>query len=399
MHIDKIPYIKVIQKNTEFYLLKLDIDTLKKAITFHFRDPYLDKEDYRNVETLKAVDYVKKLKQKGINIDSDGSGVQRRLGISRINEIKEFIENNDDSIFPGSIILSYNSYEEDPVIQKLSSEDEVGYILKSDVKENSLTVIDGQHRLAGLLTSEITDTFDVSISLFINSSLPEASKIFRDINGNQKPVNKSFIYDLFSNIEAEQYLVEAKLHKICGYLNKDKNSPFYNQIKMLGTGKGSISQSFFIEYAKEALKKTQNKDLKAQEILNLFYDYFVEVQRLYEKYWPVPIDSKVHDEDYLRTYSENILVPDKKGSTASKLSKTNGVGALFLMFPDLYYLKKNFSIDFPETLKYLDIEKINTINGTGKFTQMSIAKSSLREVKKNLGFPENTYQFIIKLDD
>ena len=373
------PYIKITQKDISFFLLKLDIGILKESVNFHFREPYLGKNDYDNKEKVKANEYVEKLKSKGISIKSEAEGVQRRVGISRVNEIKRFVETSRESIFPSSIILSYNSFEEDPLIKQLENGEESGFLDVSKIIGN-FTVIDGQHRLAGILTSDINETFELPISLFLNSSLSESTRIFRDINGHQKPVNKSFIYDLYGNITEDQHVIEAKLHRVCKIFNESETSPFYRQIKMLGTGKGAISQSFFIEYAKEALNKLSLKDLETQSIINMFFEYFSAVQSVHSEDWPVPM-TYVNDEE-LKSYSEYVLRTEEKGGKGSKLSKTNGIGALFLMFPDLYRLKKEFGISYEESLKSLDVTNLNKIDGSGKSIQKKIAVETLKCISR-----------------
>lgn len=395
----KLPFIKVRQKEKEFYLLKLDLKTLKRTINFHFRYPYLDIEEYNEKKIMNAENYIKSIGKKGITINKninnniEDDGVQRRISLTRVDEIKKFIEEEKESLLPGTIILSYNSYEDDPLIKKIIEEEEdYGSIDPDLFREGSTIVIDGQHRLAGMLTSRFSDDidFEVPITLFLNNSLSESSVIFREINGKQESVNPSFVYDLYSNIPAESYLIEAKLHKVCKALNSSKNSPFFNQIKMQGTGTGAISQSFFIEYAKAALKKSRKMEDEAQEYLNMFVYYFKTVQNLYEKYWPVPQNVNDFTLEGLEEHAKNVL-------SKSKLAKTNGVGALFVLFPYLKGLTiEGRDVSFAEGLKYFDIDETNSNGGTGKGTQNRIAKNTLRELHKN-GYKFNEDSFTKKI--
>lgn len=383
---NRIPFIKVRQKNKEFYLLKLDLKTLKKTINFHFRYPYLDKTGYNQNEIMDAQEYVEYLEKQGIDIsrninnDIENGGIQRRLSLSRVKEIRNVVEGEKESVFPGTIILSYNTYEEDPLVKEFQNEEkDYGFIDPALFGEGFTIVIDGQHRMAGILTSDLHDNadFEVPVTLFLNNSLSESSVMFRNINGKQQPVNSSFIYDLYSNIPAEDYLIEAKLHKVCKVLNMSEYSPFFNQIKMQGTGQGAISQSFFIEYAKAALEKCYLIDNEAQEYLDMFLEYFRIVQNLYPENWPVPENTGDFSPEMLEKYSKNIL-------SKSKLAKTNGIGALFILYPYLIELTKNQQkVSLEDGLKYFDIEEVNRDGGTGKGTQNKIAKNTLRELHKN----------------
>lgn len=383
---NKIPFIKVRQKNKEFYLLKLDLETLKKTINFHFRYPYLDKTEYNQNEIMDAQEYVEYLEKQGIyisrniNNDIENGGIQRRLSLSRVKEIRNVVEGEKESVFPGTIILSYNTYEEDPLLKEFQNEEkDYGFIDPDLFGKGSTIVIDGQHRMAGILTSVLHDNvdFEIPVTLFLNNSLSESSLMFRNINGKQQPVNSSFIYDLYSNIPAEDYLIEAKLHKVCKVLNMSEYSPFFNQIKMQGTGRGAISQSFFIEYAKAALEKCYLIDNEAQEYLDMFLEYFRIVQNLYPKNWPVPENTEGYSPEELEMYSKNVL-------SKSKLAKTNGIGALFILYPYLIELTKNQQrVSLKDGLKYLDIEEVNRDGGTGKGTQNKIAKNTLRKLHKD----------------
>lgn len=377
----KVPYIKIRQRESEFLLLKLDIKTLRKTVNFHFRDPYLDEHDYNDKEVLDAEEYRKSLEKIGIDIDAnlgENNGIQRRLSLSRVKSIEKFIQEDSENILPGCVILSYNTYETDPILKAIyNNSDDYGLLNKEDFSKGSIIVIDGQHRLAGLLTSTINEDFEIPVSLFLNSSLSESSRLFRDINGNQKSVNRSFIYDLYSNIETEQYLVEAKLHKVCKILNTSEKSPFYNQIKMLGTGSGFISQSFFIEYGKQALKKLKIEEFSTQEILDLFLNYFRIVQSEFQEYWPVT--------------NINFQKDTLKNQLTSQLIKTNGIGALFIIYPYLYSLNEE-GIPFKNSIKYFDIEMTNTTKGTGKASQNMIAKSTLKNlISDNHGITEDRF--------
>ncbi len=119
------------------------------------------------------------------------------------------------------------------------------------------TIIDGQHRLAGLFLADesIVDDIELAAGLLFNASVSTAAKLFSDINGKQKAVSRSLIYDLYEQMDQPE-IKEFKLyHEMCQKFYTDKDSPLYRQIKMLGIGSGAISQAFFIEYSREAIKR------------------------------------------------------------------------------------------------------------------------------------------------
>lgn len=92
----------------------------------------------------------------------------------------------------------------------------------------------------------------------------------------------------------------------------------------------------------------------------------------------------------MEEHAKNVL-------SKSKLAKTNGVGALFVLFPYLKGLTiEGRDVSFAEGLKYFDIDETNSNGGTGKGTQNRIAKNTLRELHKN-GYKFNEDSFTKKI--
>ena len=179
----RIPYIKIKQKNEVFFITKFKATELQKRVNFHFRDPYSDEEQKK----ILYKDYISKLEKKGISIIADEEGVQRRLQISRINKIKDYLEKEMDSYFPTSIVLAVDvSVEENFLYNYEDIEDkEFGEIELSD--DVTFQIVDGQHRLAGLFISDesIIDDFEISAVLLFNATSHTCAKIFADINGKR----------------------------------------------------------------------------------------------------------------------------------------------------------------------------------------------------------------------
>ena len=221
----KIPYIRVKQKGEIFFVTKLKASFLKDHVVFHFRDPYLRYQS--SEENEKVQDYITKIIKKGIDLKSSDEGIQRRLQIGRINDIKKYIESNTSNFFPNSILLSVDVTKindfEDQYTQ--TEENEFGYFeFPDDLK---FSVVDGQHRLAGLFISDdkIVDDFELVAVLLFNISISTAAKLFSEINGRQKPVNKSLIYDLYSEINSNDLFEIKNFHAIAMQFYTDEKSP------------------------------------------------------------------------------------------------------------------------------------------------------------------------------
>ena len=364
----KFEYITIKQRNNEFYLCSMDVDFLRKTINFHFRDPYQDEYKQDSEGTVKK--YMERLREKGINATNDAEGLQRRISLSRITSIAEEIENGDFTGFPTAVVLAYNSTVDDEIIEKFRQGKPVE--LREDM---NFTIIDGQHRRAGVLSAKpnFTKNISIPVSLYLNISLSDATRLFAEINGKQKAVSKSLIYDLYENVESNDYVLDAKLHNICKVLNTPPinfgdNSPFYKQIKMLGIGKGMISQAFFIEYYRQALKKMGLEEEDTQKLYDIVFNYFKAIQEAFP-------------DDWNNTNEYNNL------GIKSQIKNTNGIGALFRILPIVYNVVMGNDFEFSannirhyfERLpnNFWEIER----TGTGRQIQDWIAKDICKQMQ------------------
>lgn len=369
MEYKNIPFIRIKQKDDTFYLTKFSIDFLKKSVGFHFREPYANDSD----ELFDIEKYKESLSKRGINSIASEDGIQRRTQIDRIDEISKYIDNEDSySLFPSTVILCCNEFDEDELDEiilyaKSNTESSIGEF-RFPVKKTKFFIIDGQHRLAGLLSSSQKD-FEMPITLFFNESLSNTSKMFSDINGKQKQVNRSVIYDLYQNIDENGITEERNYAQIIRQLNSDENSPLYKQVKMLGVGKGSVSQAFMLDAMKRAFKeidKTDNYKLNIQEKYTELHRYFRAIQQTFQNYWPVKYNVE------LEKNSGEIAKAD------NQIIKTNGIGAFFRIFPQVFQYSKENNIRYKDIISKLkDFNWEGVDKGTGFAAQKAIAEELL----------------------
>lgn len=244
---------------------------------------------------------------------------QRRIEPARISSIEKYIRESIISenlgysvtaLFPSSLILAFN--EEDGNSISIGKE-------SCNIELNSnVFIVDGQHRmmammslydkLKGLLmkTPEeeqvltFLNAYKFNCVLLLNYDLWEQGQVFVNVNFMQKSVNKSLYYEVFGSHYQEdpskwQQNHIFLAHSLTKYLNTNTSSPFYGNIKMLGTGKGYVSQAFFVEALmrnfrlngiwsiyRNPLNKDTNVTYMAVELLS----YFVAVRNVFKKYWP-----------------------------------------------------------------------------------------------------------------
>lgn len=323
------PYIRIQQRGEIFFLTKIPVSYLQEKVDLHFRDPYFHVHgEYR----IKNEEYLQTLRKRGIELETDNEeGVQRRLQFARIMDIKKYVDENVSNFFPNSVLISADttsddSFDDDEYLGLESNE--IGHFRFSD--QVRLSVIDGQHRLAGLFQAEHIDKnkFEIPVVLLLNAGLPIAAKLFSDINGKQKPVSRSHIYELYEYVDDESVSVIKKYHLICQKFYTDAKSPLYRQIKMLGLGGGSISQSFFIDMAARYVEP-QLKDYSLQDSYTELFYYFRAFQKTFPEDWPVPLPYE--NEKQADEHAEMVLKNNR-----SQLLKTNGFGAIMRAFPTVF---------------------------------------------------------------
>lgn len=362
----KIPYIKIEQRGETFFSVKFKASFLLEHLNFHFREPYSEFE--KKDVIVKNEKYIDSIKNKGIELNSSEEGIQRRLQINRINSIKDFIESSNDNFLPSSITLSADVSElanfEDEYLNYESQE--IGHF--EFPNDFMFSIIDGQHRLAGLsmVNKEILNDFEISAILLFNVSKSTAAKLFADINGKQKSVNKSLIYDLYSDVESSEFKQIKKFHSICENFYTNPKSPLFRQIKMLGIGSGAISQAFFIDYVKDSVNKTPLRDESGEEIFKVLFYYFRAFQKAFPNDWPVLINYNSISE--LEKHADFVLKERK-----SQLVKTNGFGAIIRAFPKILARCENDPNRFMDIINPLSTKmQWTNLEGTGKSLQNRI---------------------------
>ena len=323
-----LPYMRVTQKNVSFYLSKASALDLRRIVDFHFREPYKEYASYQ----YKGFDVVKRdLEDVGATIDENpaGWGVQRVLNRNRVLDIRDYIERDPEALFPATVLLAIDTsrHARSSIEPAAELEDFGTFEVAPDM---GVSVIDGQHRLAGLfLASEATlRSIEMPLVFMLDVSVPVAAKLFQHINGKQQKVNKSVIFDLFDNVPEESLDNEddraTKLyHTVCVSLYTDPDSPLYRQIKMLGVGGGAISQAFFIDICKKELKCFRG--VGEQLIYDELFDYFSVLQQAFPEDWPKPLGE--HSDEEIDAYSAKVLRERK-----SQLAKTNGMAAVLRLY-------------------------------------------------------------------
>ncbi len=207
----KIPFLKITQPIGSFYMTSIKASELIKIV-------------------------------KVIPRSESNDGVQRDLSVKRVSELADFCHDSD-AAFPTAIIISVLSDSNIKI-------DEEHCEFEIDENECVGNVIDGQHRLAGLMKSGKADEFELPVVFMFNLTIEEEAYVFSVINSKQTTVSSSLIFDLFglSSVRSPQ----RTAHEIARSLNMRKDSPFYERLKMLGKKEenqenATLSQGTFVK--------------------------------------------------------------------------------------------------------------------------------------------------------
>lgn len=214
------------------------------------------------------------------------TGIQRGLRTDRLRDIGQFLQSNGSTPprLPNAIVVS------------LSTESffREGHIHLCHRPAGEAFVIDGQHRLWAFdpKYSGTTD-FSVVVAAFINLDDSGKAFIFRSINGNQRKINPSLVYDLIPMLREQESVAfeDRRCHDIVVFLNEASDSPWKDRIGMVGAGDRIISQSSFISALKKLFKKshlfaTADPDFFEERMQDeVLMQYFKAIQSAYSVEW------------------------------------------------------------------------------------------------------------------
>ncbi|MDD5791592.1 MAG: DGQHR domain-containing protein [Erysipelotrichaceae bacterium] len=246
---------------------------------------------------------------------------QRRINLTRISEIENFIVNSilDEkdgiilaTLFPSSMILAINE-EENSIRVEGDDVCEISF-------DKNVFIVDGQHRMLAMLrvydkidrnsqlsgedksyVKQYIENYKFNCTVLLNYDLWEQGQVFINVNFKQKPVNKSLYYEIFGS-EYRENKSDWKRNKIylahclAKVLNEHPESPYYKKIKMLGTGVGYISQAFVVETLLPhfSLNGIWSIDTNKENLMPSDYTYFATelvsffhvIFRMFPSYWP-----------------------------------------------------------------------------------------------------------------
>lgn len=193
--------------------------------------------------------------------------VQRKVEMSRVNKIADFLINDNYAIFPTNIVLGIPlaviDYQiaHNGIVEIFLVDDVAQQVEKAKHGDENadiyVTIIDGQHRIKGIEvaierlnyfiankdTSEKERAYyqqkldsllkiEVVVAYFIDKSLEYQAMIFSTINRTQKRVSQDLVMSLFG-LSTKDSPYKTALEVVLA-LNGHPKSPFYRRIKLYG---------------------------------------------------------------------------------------------------------------------------------------------------------------------
>ena len=293
--------------------------------------------------------------------DDEVLGIQRELKLDKVRQIKKYLSTYE-ATFPNSIIV--NVKKED-----LISVDENEIMLRK--KEDTFTIIDGQHRLAGF-EGYTGPLFELIVTIFIDLRIDQQAEIFSTINSQQTKVDPSLNVSLV--LSDPLFTPKKMIVEIAQSFNFDKESPWYNNIKKTSGNNdgndGLITLSAFskplfdltfpesdwylIKNALSVNPQKPNFDFDANYKMERYPFWFFYKNRdsasVYKILW-----------NYFKVLQS--LLEDDWLNQESLLNKTTGYNAMIHLFKDLVPLcinERSFNYSF--ILQLLD--PLKALNGS-----------------------------------
>ncbi|WP_082516954.1 DGQHR domain-containing protein [Acidovorax sp. Leaf78] len=189
-------------------------------------------------------------------------GIQRPVSTARVKQIRKYLQGRD-ATFPTAVILAveekcatFEPGQQSGGILTIRSFEGAEGDEESIPFDRVAKVIDGQHRIAAFMDEDKNWQFDfqrpfeVNVAIFVGADISVQANIFATVNLQQTKVSKNLVYDLTELAKTPS--PHKTCHNVTVALDSQRNSPFFQRIKRLGSAtpgreKEPLSQAAFVE--------------------------------------------------------------------------------------------------------------------------------------------------------
>lgn len=341
---------------------------------------FVAKMDAQDLLRMSSVD------RRHIDEDDEAIGIQRPLRQDKVREIKKYLT-TQNATFPNSIIVNLNKGN---VVRQTAREIEI----VDD--ENAFTIIDGQHRLYGF-EDYSGRRFELIIAIFVGLDITLQAEIFSIINSQQTKVDPSLNVNLELQDDTEN--PKKKLVQIAQSFNMDKKSPWYQQIRMLGSqSSGTITLASFVRplfdltFPDKLWIPIKSKLKASLPDFPSFDDMNVDDRRF--PFWPFYVSQQPEVIYKILLNFFNALksnLPKDWMNPDSILNKTTGYNAIIRLLRSILPIGFEKG-DLSEQFFYVFLSPLSSLDGT--ITAMTYGSSGLyasnllyRDMMKELKLP------------
>jgi DGQHR domain-containing protein len=224
-------------------------------------------------------------------IASNEKAYQRQIIRRKIDELVQYYEQcrqaRDLPSIPGAVIISC---DEKLTFEPVESGSTVGR-LKVPEREGILRAIDGQHRLLALHADIDNIGSDFTVPAIIFDRLPEdhVVQMFVTINAKHTRLNPSHLVSL-SGRQLYRDDALAAAHDAVRALNDKEDSPLHGEIKLLGVGRGRVSQAPLAQelkklFASDAFGGPRKSADFREDSKRFFVNYFKQISVVFGAAW------------------------------------------------------------------------------------------------------------------
>ena len=225
-------------------------------------------------------------------IAASDKAYQRQIIRRKIDELLQYYEQcrqaRDLPSIPGAVIISC---DEKLTFQAADGDSRVG-VLKVPEREGILRAIDGQHRLLALHAD--IDRFageEFAVPAIIFDRLPEdhVVQMFVTINAKHTRLNASHLVSLSGRqLYRDESLATA--HDVVRALDDREDSPLYDEIRLLGVGRGRVAQAPLAQELKklfgpEGVFTGRRSGDMHEEAKKFFVNYFKQIALVFGAAW------------------------------------------------------------------------------------------------------------------
>lgn len=283
---------RVKQFGVEFYQAGLsakDIDRLVKFEVLGYSGGPREEQAKRSAKTRSRVNWDALEKR----ITESETAYQRPVIRRKIDELVSYYRECKDAgtlpPIPGAVIITS---ERRFTFTQMAGHHDLG-LLQIPEEHGVLRVLDGQHRLLALHSlSQAGENMGIEVPAVLFDSLDarQIVELFVTINAKHTRLNPSHIISL-SGRKLYPDPNQALAHDVIRSLNEDDSSPLHGEIKMLGTGRGRVSQAPLAEEIVDLLETVEKVGgaAKSQELRNgakrFFLNYVKALSTTFPSAW------------------------------------------------------------------------------------------------------------------